>query len=95
MLSPDSFMQMVMRSHQQLPFLRRINQIGNLDSLHVVGTFANTTGKAVFMIQAHGLRLFMLNSQIEISIGTWFGMVMKIQCSLQGQWPSFTLIPAA
>ena len=26
------------------PFLRRINQIGDLDSLHVIGTFANTPG---------------------------------------------------
>ena len=30
------------------PFLRRINQIGNLDSLHVIGTFANSPGSRFY-----------------------------------------------
>ena len=75
------------------PFLRRINQIGNLDSLHVIGTFANEPGSRFHdsgpwttFVYAEFANWNQYWNLIWNEDGTY-------KENRSGPWPSFVLIP--
>ena len=76
-----------------VPFLQRINQIGNLDSLHVIGTFANTPGSRFY---ESGPWTTFVYAKFE-NWNQYWNLVWNddetYSENLQGPWPSFTLIP--
>lgn len=76
------------------PFLQRIQQIGNLDSLHVVGTFANNPGSWFY---ESGPWTTFVYAEFK-NWNQYWNMVWNDDemhtANLQGPWPSFTLIPA-
>lgn len=75
------------------PFLRRIDQIGGLYSLHVVGTFANTPGSWFY---ESGPWTTFIYAEFE-NWNQYWNLVWNenetYASDLQGPWPSFTLIP--
>jgi len=76
------------------PFLRRINQIGKLDSLHVIGTFENEAGSR---FARSGPWTTFVYAEFENWNQYWNLVWNKDETyveNLQGPWPSFTLIPA-
>jgi CubicO group peptidase (beta-lactamase class C family) len=77
------------------PFLRRINQIGNLDSLHVIGTFANAPGS-----QFHESGPF--TTFVYAEFANWnqyWNLVWNedetYKEDRRGPWPTFILVPKA
>jgi CubicO group peptidase (beta-lactamase class C family) len=77
------------------PFLRRINQIGNLDSLHVIGTFANAPGSRFY--ESGPWTTF-----VYAEFATWnqywnlvWGEDETYSEDRRGPWPTFTLVPTA
>lgn len=77
------------------PFLRRINQIGNLDSLHVIGTFANAPGS-----RFHEFGPW--TTFVYAEFATWnqyWNLVWSedetYKEDRRGPWPTFTLLPTA
>ena len=77
------------------PFLRRINQIGNLDSLHVIGTFANAPGSRFY--ESGPWTTF-----VYAEFATWnqywnlvWGEDETYREDRRGPWPAFTLVPTA
>ena len=77
------------------PFLQRINQIGNLDSLHVIGTFANAPGS--WFHESGPWTTF-----VYAEFATWnqywnlvWGEDETYAADLRGPWPTFTLVPTA
>ena len=74
------------------PFLRRIKQIGDLASLHVVGTFANTPGSR---FHDSGPWTTFVYAEFE-NWNQYWNLVWsddeEFSADLQGPWPSFTLI---
>jgi CubicO group peptidase (beta-lactamase class C family) len=76
------------------PFLQRINQIGKLDSLHVIGTFVN---ESVGRFARSGPWTTFVYAEFENWNQYWNLVWNKDETyaeNLQGPWPSFTLIPA-
>lgn len=75
------------------PILRRIEQIGGLDSLHVIGTFENHPGSSLY--QAGPWTTFVY-AEFE-NWNQYWNLVWNsdetIAADLQGPWPTFTLIP--
>ena len=75
------------------PFLGRINQIGNLDSLHVVGTFANTPGG---LFHESGPWTTFVYAEFK-NWNQYWNLVWNedetYAADLRGPWPSYTLIP--
>jgi len=73
--------------------LNRISQIGNLDSIHVIGTFANTP---VSRFSDYGPWTTFVYAEFE-NWNQYWNLVWnddeKFSADLQGPWPSFTLIP--
>jgi len=75
------------------PFLRRIRQIGNLDSLHVVGTFANTPGSR---FHDSGPWTTFVYAEFENWNQYWNLIWNKNETfkeNLSGPWPTFVMIP--
>lgn len=75
------------------PFLRRINQIGNLDSLHVIGTFSNEPGS---WFHGSGPWTTFVYAEFENWNQYWNLIWNEDETYKQdrrGPWPSFTLIP--
>lgn len=77
------------------PFLRRINQIGNLDSLHVIGTFANEPGT-----RSHESGPWTTFVYAEFQNWNQYWNIVwneneTFAADLQGPWPTFTMIPTA
>lgn len=74
--------------------LRRINQIGNLDSLHVIGTFANTPGSR---FADYGPWTTFIYAEFA-NWNQYWNIVWNDDGTYQGEysgpWPSFTLIPS-
>lgn len=75
------------------PFLRRINQIGNLDSLHIIGTFANKPGSRFHdsgpwttFVYAEFANWNQYWNLIWNEDGTY-------KENRSGPWPTFVLIP--
>ncbi len=75
------------------PFLRRINQIGNLDSMHVIGTFANKPGSRFHdagpwttFVYAEFANWNQYWNLIWNEDGTY-------KENRSGPWPTFVLIP--
>jgi CubicO group peptidase (beta-lactamase class C family) len=76
------------------PFLRRINQIGNLDSLHVIGTFANVPGSR---FHEAGPWTTFVYAEFENWNQYWNLIWDEDETYMEdrrGPWPSVTLIPA-
>ena len=75
------------------PFLRRIDQIGNLDSLHVIGTFTNRPGS---FFHERGPWTTFVYAEFE-NWNQYWNLVWSedetFSANLQGPWPSITLIP--
>jgi len=75
------------------PFLHRINQIGNLDSLHVIGTFANPPGNR---LHQGGPWTTFVYAEFE-NWNQYWNLVWNedatFAANLSGPWPTFTLIP--
>lgn len=73
--------------------LNRINQIGNLDSLHVIGTFANTPGSR---FSKYGPWTTFIYAEFA-NWNQYWNIVWNDDSTYQGEysgpWPSFTLIP--
>lgn len=73
---------------------RRINQIGNLDSLHVIGTFANTPGSR---FANYGPWTTFIYAEFA-NWNQYWNIVWNDDGTYQGEysgpWPSFTLIPS-
>lgn len=73
--------------------LKRINQIGNLDSLHVIGTFANTPGSR---FSKYGPWTTFIYAEFA-NWNQYWNIVWNDDSTYQGEysgpWPSFTLIP--
>lgn len=76
------------------PFLRRINQIGNLDSLHVIGIFANAPGSR---FHESGPWTTFVYAEFE-NWNQYWNLIWDedetYKEDRRGPWPSFTLIPA-
>jgi CubicO group peptidase (beta-lactamase class C family) len=77
------------------PFLRRINQIGNLDSLHVIGTFSNEPGSLFY--ESGPWTTF-----VYAEFANWnqyWNLVWDEDETYKedrsGPWPNFILLPAA
>ena len=77
------------------PFLRRINQIGNLDSLHVIGTFANAPGSRFY--ESGPWTTF-----VYADFANWnqyWNLVWNedetYKEDRRGPWPTFILVPLA
>lgn len=77
------------------PFLRRINQIGNLDSLHVIGTFANATGSRFY--EAGPWTTFVYSEFANWN--QYWNLIWNEDETYRedrsGPWPTFTLVPMA
>jgi len=77
------------------PFLRRINQIGKLDSLHVIGTFANTSGSRFY---ESGPWTTFVYAEFE-NWNQYWNLVWNedetFKEDRRGPWPSFILVPTA
>ncbi len=77
------------------PFLRRINQIGNLDSLHVIGTFANAPGT---WFHESGPWTTFVYAEFE-NWNQYWNLVWNedetYAADLQGPWPTFILVSVA
>lgn len=77
------------------PFLRRINQIGNLDSLHVIGTFANTPGSRFY---DSGPWTTFVYSEFA-NWNQYWNLIWNRDGTFKenrsGPWPSFILVPTA
>lgn len=75
------------------PFLQRIKQIGNLDSLHVIGTFANVPGT---WFHNSGPWTTFVYAEFE-NWNQYWNLVWSedetYAADLRGPWPTFTLIP--
>lgn len=75
------------------PFLRRINQIGNLDSLHVVGTFENAPGSR---FHDSGPWTTFVYAEFE-NWNQYWNLIWNenetFKENLSGPWPTFVLIP--
>jgi CubicO group peptidase (beta-lactamase class C family) len=75
------------------PFLRRIHQIGNLDSLHVVGTFANRPGSH---FHDSGPWTTFVYAEFE-NWNQYWNLIWNenetFKENLSGPWPTFVLIP--
>jgi CubicO group peptidase (beta-lactamase class C family) len=77
------------------PFLSRINQIGNLDSLHVIGTFANAPGT---LFHNNGPWTTFVYAEFATWNQYWnlvWGEDETYAADLRGPWPTFTLVPTA
>ncbi len=77
------------------PFIRRINQIGGLDSLHVVGTFANAPGS---WFSETGPWTTFVYAEFEHWNQYWnlvWSEDETYAANLRGPWPAFTLVPVA
>lgn len=76
------------------PFLRRIDQIGGLDSLHVIGSFANRPGSLHYDT---GPWTTFVYAEFE-NWNQYWNLVWHddetFAANLRGPWPSFILIPA-
>ena len=76
------------------PFLRRINQIGNLDSLHVIGTFENEQGSRFY---ESGPWTTFVYAEFENWNQYWnliWNSDETYKENRRGPWPTFVLIPA-
>ena len=75
------------------PLLRRINQIGNLNSLHIIGTFANSPGSRFYN---SGPWTTFVYAEFE-NWNQYWNLIWDedetFSADLQGPWPTFTLIP--
>ncbi|MDZ7757719.1 serine hydrolase domain-containing protein [Rhodohalobacter sp.] len=75
------------------PILRRVEQIGNLDSLHVVGTFANTPGSHFYDT---GPWTTFVYAEFE-NWNQYWNLVWNedetFGADLKGPWPTFVLVP--
>jgi hypothetical protein len=75
------------------PFLLRINQIGKLDCLHVVGTFANAPGSRLY---ESGPWTTFIHAEFE-NWNQYWSLIWDEDGTYKedrrGPWPSFTLIP--
>ena len=75
------------------PFLRRINQIGNLDSLHVIGTFANTPGSR---FHDSGPWTTFVYAEFD-NWNQYWNLIWNedetYKENRSGPWPTFVLIP--
>ena len=75
------------------PFLRRINQIGNLDSLHVIGTFENEQGSQFY---ESGPWTTFVYAEFENWNQYWnliWNSDETYKENRSGPWPTFVLIP--
>jgi len=74
-------------------FLRRIQQIGNLDSLHVIGTFANTPGTR---FHNSGPWTTFVHAEFE-NWNQYWNLIWDSDGTYKeyrsGPWPTFILIP--
>jgi hypothetical protein len=73
------------------PVIRRINQIGGLDSLHVIGTFANAPGS---WFSETGPWTTFVYAEFEHWNLVW-NEDETYAANLRRQWPAFTLVPVA
>ncbi len=75
------------------PFLRRINQIGNLDSLHVIGTFANKPGSRFY---ESGPWTTFVYAEFE-NWNQYWNLIWNSDGTYKenrsGPWPTFVMIP--
>lgn len=73
--------------------LNRISQIGNLDSIHVIGTFANTPGSR---FSDYGPWTTFVYAEFE-NWNQYWNIIWNSDATFEGEysgpWPSFTLIP--
>ena len=77
------------------PFLRRIRQIGNLDSLHVIGSFSNKPGS---QFHESGPWTTFVYAQFE-NWNQYWNLVWNEEETFKenrsGPWPTFVLIPTS
>jgi hypothetical protein len=75
--------------------LKRINQIGNLDSLHVIGTFANTHGSR---FADYGPWTTFVYAEFA-NWNQYWNIVWNSDSTFEGDysgpWPTFILVPTA
>lgn len=75
------------------PFLRRINQIGNLDSLHVIGTFENTPGSRFYDSGPWTTFVYAEFANWNQYWNLIWNEDETYKENRSGPWPTFVLIP--
>jgi len=75
------------------PFLRRIDQIGNLDSLHVIGSFANTPGSRFYDSGPWTTFVYAEFAHWNQYWNLIWSEDKTFKENRRGPWPTFVLIP--